>query len=455
MTRFYTLLSSTHTGALLLTLLLGGALFGACDFSVQNPGPTPDDQLSEDVSLPSVIAGMERATAEALNFIAYEGGAVSLEINAAGSIDNFGISTAERRGDLNPGEGDFTWELGQRARFTAEDGVERMQEVLGDEFNSSELSAQGLLWIGYTNRLLGANFCKAVIDGGEAQPNDVHFQRAEDAFTEALEIAGRIGDTERANAALAGRASVRVHLGNFEGAVSDAERVPKDFEYAIPYYGDAQTQYNRIYWANANAPYRAHTVADTYIGPDATGEQDLSFSAVDGSDYYGNTGDSRVPYDNDPEEEFGDTGDIVWYPQRKYDARTASVVLSSGDEITLIRAEALLRDDNRQQAMTLINNIRSEVPNDNTGEEGVVERSANSETEAWGHLKRERMLELWLEARRLGDRRRWIEDDAVPNAHANQDLPGRDYCWPISQTELESNENVSAQDNDLGAPYDY
>lgn len=455
MTPSSSLLASTRTGVFALTLLLGGLLISACDFSVDNPGPTPDEQLSEEISLPSIVAGMERATAEALNYIAYEGGAVSLEINAGGSIGNFGISTAERRGNLNPSESDFTWELGQRARFTAEDGVERMRNVLGDEFSSSELAAQALLWEGYSNRLLGANFCKAVIDGGEAQSNDVHFQRAEEAFTEAFEIANRIGDTERANAALAGRASVRLHRGNLDGAVSDAQSVPDEFEYALEYQSQAQEQYNRIYWANANAPYRAHTVADTYIGPDATGEEDLGFSPIDGSDYYGDTGDSRVPYDANPEEEFGDTGNIIWYPQRKYDTRSAPVTLSSGDEMLLIRAEAQLRDGNWQQAMTLINDLRAEVPNDNTGGTGVVERSADNETEAWGHLKRERMLELWLEGRRMGDRRRWITDDAVPNAHSNQDLPGRDYCWPISQTELESNENVSSSENDLGAPYEY
>jgi len=453
--RFPSLPSFTRTAVFALTLLVGGVLVGACDFSVDNPGPTPDDQLSEEISLPSVVAGMERATAEALNFIAYESGAVSLEINAAGSIGNFGISTAERRGNLNPSESDFTWELGHRARFTAEDGVERMRNVLEDEFGSSELAAQALLWTGYSNRLLGANFCTAVIDGGEAQPNDVHFQRAEEAFTEALQIAETIGDGERANAALAGRASVRLHLGNVDDAVADAEQVPPDFEYALEYQNQAQEQYNRIYWANANAPYRAHTVADTYIGPDATGEEDLEFSPIDGSDYYAETGDSRVSYDANPEEKFGDTGNIIWYPQRKYDARSAPITLSSGDEMLLIRAEAQLRDGNWQQAMTLINDLRAEVPNDNTGETGVAERSADNETEAWGHLKRERMIELWLEGRRMGDRRRWITDDAVPNAHSNQDLPGRDYCWPISQTELESNENVSADDNNLGAPYNY
>jgi len=453
------MLSARQIGGAAVALLLGAVALTGCDFTADNPGPTPDDELSQEISLPSVVAGMERATGEAMNYIAYEGGAVSHEINAAGSIGNFGISTSERRGDVNPSGGDFTWELGHRARFTAEDGVERMRDVLGDEFSSSELAAEGLLWVGYSNRLLGENFCKAVIDGGEAQPNDVHFTRAEEAFTEALEIARNVGNTEFERAALAGRASVRVHLGNFEGAVSDAEQVPRDFEYQMPYFSDAEEQYNRIYWANAFTPYGAHTVADTYFGPDVTGEEDLSFSAVDGGNYYDRTGDSRVPYELDPFRDFGDTGEIRWFPQQKYTARTSPISLSSGAEMELILAEAEIRNGNWEAAMTRINDMRAGVERDETNQvgsgTGVEPRSASSETEAWKWLKRERMIALWLEGRRMGDRRRWITDDAVPNAHPEQDLPGRDYCWPISQTEIESNENVSSSDNDLGAPYDY
>jgi len=436
---------SDRTGVAFAALILSALTLAACDLTVENPGPTPDNQLNQEIAVPSVVAGMERAMAEALNYIAYEGGAVSLEINAAGSIGNFGISTAERRGDLNPSESNLTWELGHRARFTAEDGVRRIREVLGDGFASSEMAARALLWVGYSNRLLGANFCKAVVDGGPAQPNDEHFSRAEAAFTEALQIAQNAGNAELENAALAGRASVNVHQGDWPDAVADAEQVPIDFEYAISYFGDAQEQYNRIYWANANEPYRAHTVADTYYGPDATDDEDLVFAPVDGSDYYGTTGDSRVPYDPDPAEEFGDTGDIIWYPQLKHDARESPITLSSGDEMMLIIAENEIREGRWPDAMTMINDLRASVPNDNTGTMGVESRTASTETEAWAHLKRERGIELWLEGRRLGDRRRWIEN-GVPGAQ--EDMSSRDLCWPISQTELESNPNVSPADND-------
>jgi len=451
-------------GRALPTLLIVCLVLSSCDFTVQNPGPTPDKELNQEVAAPSVVAGMERAFAEAMNYIAYEGGAVSLEINAAGSIGQFGITAAERRGDLTPDEGDFTWELGQRARFTAEDGVERMRDVLGDQFSSSELAAEALLWVGYSNRLLGENFCKAVIDGGEAQPNSEHFKRAEDAFTEALNIAQNAGNNRLERAALAGRAQINVNQGDWGDAVSDAQRVPADFEYEVPYYGDARAQYNRIYFANADSPYRAHTVADTYYGPDASssspGMGDLDFSPVDGSNYYVRTGDSRVPFETAPEKELGDTGNIIWYPQRKYDKRTSSITLASGDEMKLILAEnELITNSNRSAAMTIINNLRDTVPRDETeqvtGGTGVTNRSASTMAEAWKHLKHERGIELWLEGRRLGDRRRWINSDKVPNVHPKQDLPGRDYCWPISRTELDANPNVDNTDNNMGAPYNY
>jgi hypothetical protein len=447
-------------GILILTLFF----FLSCDYTVDNPGPTPDSRLNQEIALPSVVAGMERAAAEALNWIAYTGGAVSLEINAAGSIGAFGVSTAERRGNLLAGEAGTHWQYSQRARFTAENGIERMRDVLGDEFSSSDLAAEGLLWVGYSNRLLGENFCKAVINGREAQSNDEYFRRAENAFSEALSIAENIGNSRLTTAALAGRAQINVNQGDWSDAISDAQQVPADFEYKMQYYDQTEVQRNRISFANSNEPYRAHTVADTYYGPDVTdsygGIGDLSFSPIDGSNYYVQTGDSRVPYKTNPEFDFGDTGKIAWFPQQKYDEPTSSITLASGAEMKLILAEnELITNSDRSAAMTIINNLRDTVPRDETEEvdsgTGVANRSASTMEEAWGHLKRERGIELWLEARRMGDRRRWINSDAVPNAHPDQDLPKRDYCWPISQDELESNPNVDDSDNNMSAPYNY
>jgi hypothetical protein len=59
--------------------------------------------------------------------------------------------------------------------------------------------------------------------------------------------------------------------------------------------------------------------------------------------------------------------------------------------------------------------------------------------EAWTALKRERGIELWLEGRRLGDLRRWLAAGAPGEA---EDMSGRDTCFPIGTTELDTNPNV-------------
>ncbi len=401
-------------------------MVAACDFTVENPGPVRDTLLSEESSFPALARGMERAVGEALNWIAYTSGAASQEISAAGSIGNFGITLAQRNGNLQPDENNTHWELAQQARWVAENGIERMRDGL-DDFASNEIAAQSLLWVGYANRLLGENMCRAVIDGGEAQPGSVYFDRAEAAFAEAIQVARSAGSSELENAAMAGRASVNVFRGEWDAAVADAEQVPADFVYAMPYHTTTQEQYNRIYWANANQPYRAHSVVNTYY-----------------EDYYPDTGDARVAWGENPDIPFGDVGEVPWLFQLKHDTRTAPIRLSSGREMQLLLAESQLRDGAWQDAMTTINGLRATVPNDNSGGTGVDPWVANNATEAWTHLKREYGIEQWLEARRLGALRRWIEN-GTPGT--TDDMSGRDLCFPISQNEIETNPNVNPSDN--------
>ena len=386
----------------------------ACDFTVENPGPVRDELLSDSTAFPAVVEGMERALAEALNWIAYTGGAVSQEISPAGSIGNFGITPAQKTGRLNGNDNDTHWNNAQEARWVAESGIERMRERLGAEFSSSELAAQALIWSGLANRLLGENMCQAVIDGSAAQPNQAYFERAEEDFTEALAIAEAAGSTDLVQAALGGRASVRVYLGDWEGATADAALVPKDFELAMPYFDIEQDQYNRIFWANANEPYRAHSVVETYY-----------------EDYYTETNDPRVAWGFNPDVPVGDVGEVQWLYQLKYDTRTSAIALVTGDEMQLILAEAALREGNWQEALQTINAVRAEAD--------VAPWSASSLDEAWTRLKRERGIVLWLEARRLGDLRRWTEEGTPGEM---EDMAGRDLCFPIGQTEVETNTNL-------------
>jgi hypothetical protein len=209
--------------------------------------------------------------------------------------------------------------------------------------------------------------------------------------------------------------------GNLAGASADAGLIPSNtFVYRMPYYVNTVDQYNRIYWASANQPYRAHTVWGTFY-----------------DNYRRTTRDPRVPFDSSLTVRFGDAavtslgGQVRWFFQTKYPVRESSINLSSGWEMRLIEAEALLVGGDVAGAMTKLNARRIAL--------SLTPWTANNATEAWTALKRERGIELWLEGRRMADFRRW---KALNRPGDQEDMAGRDLCFPIPLSELETNPNL-------------
>jgi hypothetical protein len=402
--------SRPGSAALAAVLLILGA---ACQDAITDTSAIGDDTLDTSDALGPLVNGMGRALSRAINLTAFTGAAIAREITASGTFVVYGVSRLQREGILDPVETDEHWQAAHQARWVAEDGVRRMRVLLGDGFSADPVAARALLHVGFANRLLGESMCQAVIDGGPAAPRTVHFQRAESAFAEAFDIARRIGDAQLANAALAGRASARVGLGDWTGARTDAASVPTDFRYDALYSAIEMDQYNRIFWATANQPYRNLSVWDTYY-----------------AQYYLDTGDERVAWAVDPEYPEGDSG-VPWYIQLKYRSRDAPIALATGREMRLLMAEADLRAGDRAAAIAALDAIRSTA--------GVPPREIATTEEAWTALKRERGIELWLEGRRLGDLRRWIDDETPGIA---DDMTGRSLCFPIGRTEIVTNPNL-------------
>jgi hypothetical protein len=397
------------------------AMAAGCDLKVTNPGPVQAAFLETPAALTGVVNGAGRDIAEALNFVAYTGGAVTREIMPSGSTAAFGISVRQQVGVLSADDGGDWWNQAQRARWTAENGTERVRRVLGASASNSPTLAQALIWVGFANRLLGENFCDGVIDGGPRQSYTVYLERAEAAFTEAIAVATAANNAGLRDAATAGRASVRLLRNNLQGAAADAGAITSNaFAYRLPYYVNTVDQYNRIYWASANQPYRAHTVWGTFY-----------------ENYRRTTRDPRVPYDSSLTIRFGDAavtslgGQVRWYFQTKYPDRASPINLVSGWEMRLIEAEALLASGDVNGAMTRLNARRLAL--------SLPPWTAANATDAWTALKRERGIELWLEGRRLGDFRRW----AAQNRPGQQeDMTNRSQCFPIPLSELETNPNL-------------
>lgn len=470
-----------HGATTILTAVAAAAglgLLAACDTSVTNPGPTADEFLNRPEAHKAIVVGARRGLADAIGsegpgggVVAYWGAAVTFEINPAGSTGSFGIPPRVQVGTLDEQEASFVWSSANRARFVAEDGIRRFNEVGA----APALLAEATLYAGYANRLLGENFCGAVlpteVDGklvaGDSTAHTDYFTRAEAHFTSTMTLATTAGRTDLANAAQAGRASVRADLAtyglaNWGDAASDAAAIANTFRFTVPYSSQDQNQFNYFFWSNGNSPYRAHTQWGTFA--------EAYFLA--------NPNDTRMRwrYPTAAEPKTGDAGvqkfiDLVtdgrapWYPQTKYAATNAAIALSSGWEMRLIEAEAALAGGNADAAVGFMNQRRANLSLTayNTG---ISVDSARS------LLKLERQIELWLEARRLGDLRRWRLNN-VPGAtrdglYIDQDMdpqkinefgpvetmttpiplrtaPERSFCFPIGRAEKETNPNLSRQ----------
>ena len=415
----------------------------SCDTTVTNPGPVQDEFLADRNAATAMVNGAGRAISSGLNWISYTGAAVTREIHPAGSTGSFGITARWQNGELNGDDGDLNthWEQAQRARWLAEETLRRLEDVGPPPAGSLQTPAQyanllqlGYVYAGYANRLLGENMCEAVIDGSAALPNATFFTRAESLFTKALAVTGGTAATKATlnNAAYAGRASARVYLNKWTDAVADAGQVPIAFVYNMPYFNIGNDdQRNRIFWASGNSresgsAYRAHTQWSTWY-----------------YDYRTATNDPRVPITVTTLE--GDAaieccGKVSFWPEAKHATSAAPIRLSSGREMRLIEAEAKLRSSDVAGAMTSINLVRTHATTSTI--------TATDLTDAWRLLKRERGIELWLEARRLGDMRRWKEQN-TPGALDPLELPGalshlqqQDLCFPISRSEKETNPNL-------------
>lgn len=398
-----------------LTLALAG-----CDLSVENLGPVEDAILNDAGAHSAVVAGAQYNLSWSLNMLTFFGADAAKELTQGGRIHPIKLPPSPGQLDIDAQLPDDAWNRSHRARWVAEDAVRRLKEQMSN-FSNSSLGAQALLYAGYANRQLGENMCEAVLDGGPVQPRTVHLEAAEAHFTEALTVASAANAAELTNAARAGRASVRLHLGKDAEAVADAALVPIDFRYQARYDEAPEAQRNWIHFINSNTPYRAQSVWNTYY-----------------DNYFEQTGDPRVAWRTWPGTPTAEFTNVPYYEQRKYATNTSPVNLSSGREMVLVRAEVALKGGNWQEAMALVNSLREGLTN--AGGQAIPPWVATNATEAWTALKRERGIELWLEGRRLGDLNRWVANGTPGEMESVNDRIR--LCFPVGQSERLSNANV-------------
>ena len=399
-------------------LLASLPLSTGCDLDVVNPGPVQDDFLNESGAWPAILQGVKRAHAYAFTRLALDNAMIVQEAMPGGLFD-----TQFTQGILTSDNSNENWNLPNEARWMAEDGVERLREN-GVEGDAAVVEAELLLHVGFTNRLLGHNHCISTIDGGPAGDHAVYFERAEAAFTEALAAAQAIGEAGLVDAARMGRADARLNLGDWSGAMQDAEAVDTDAVFQLFYDQIEFDDGNEVAFRQEADPWREWTVWGTFQ-----------------EEYYTETGDPRAAWRTNPSDPITMVDNLPFYVSLRFEDRLSPHTVASGWEMLLVRAEAMLASDpgNIDGAMELINEVRTRFVSDVTGE-ALEPWTAATADEAWTALKQERRMELYLDGRRLADLRRWAEDGR-PGTTPMEDMAGRSMCFPVGSDEVDTNPN--------------
>lgn len=403
--------------------LLSALALGACDLSVTNPGPVQDDFLNDDGAFPAVVNGAKRAFALGYTRLALDAAMTSLEALPGGlfggsEFDN-GTLTSDNVGDH--------WTNVQKGRWVAEAGAQRLDDA---GVGGSELHSELLLIAAFANRSLGHNMCTAVFDGGGASDFMDFFSRAEGQFDQVIVDQGA-GST-LGQQALAGRADVNVWQGDWAAAIADAQAVTDNtLMFQLEYYDLDFPDSNEMMFRQASLPWREYTVWNTFL-----------------EGYYTATGDPRMVWRDNPPDPITMVNNLPFYVQQKFTEFTSPHTLASGWEMLLVEAEGVLATQGAggvAAAMALINQAHTRNISDLDGNPLAAVATTDFDpdplTGAWGALKQERRIELWGEARRFGDLRRWSMQN-TPGAQPLEDVSGRSFCFPIATTEVDTNQEL-------------
>jgi hypothetical protein len=134
------------------------------------------------------------------------------------------------------------------ARWSADNALTNLQGWTDEQVTDrSSLIAQAATYAGFDYALLGMSMCTAAFDLGAPVDQKAMFADAEARFTTGIDAATSSGMTDMLNAALVGRARVRLFQGNNAGAIADAQKVPAGFILEASTGGDDNRRYNRIY----------------------------------------------------------------------------------------------------------------------------------------------------------------------------------------------------------------
>jgi hypothetical protein len=405
-------------------------LFAGCSgiFDVEDPQAFGNEDLNDPAILAAVAGCVEGSLHQTFDDLIVIGGLLSDEIEETSTwIDWRDISLGRIRADWpTPGNFSGPQDALLRARFAAQDAATRFQTVLEGAATSSPLMAQ-VQWVdGVADLLIGMNYCEGPdVANGSAVTDAALIKQAITKLTAALATANAANSDPWRNAVRAMRARAYLLDGQYDQALADANAVPDNYEKLAVFAdaaGNQQSLTGNQLHANRNRSGGLRQMYFPRVRLDAT----TGVGAL--TDHFDNTRtDSRMAVSR-RSNALGVNNQTPHYSIEKYSSRGNDIVLTSGREMRLIRAEVYMRRGDFAQMVAQLNLNRTAVGLPN------LTAPANA-TEAQTMLLNERFAQLFVEGHRLADINRFNLVTQLLGA-------GRAKKLPMSRNEITNNANI-------------
>lgn len=413
---------------------------GACDvneiFDVKNPGRILDEDISTPRILQSVVTGASAELSDVMDNRAMDIAIATDEMAGSGSYYSTGVL---RQGIIRAEDVDAWFEQPQEARWAAEEAIRRFHDVVGETESQQDTAyTRAHVLGGISHKYLGEMFCQMAYEGSAALGKDTAFQRAYNMFEQAEGLAESQGNTNLLNAARTGMASSLVGLAwageaSWADAQAIADQVPTDFVYYA--YYDENDNWNEVW----DETFQRHemSIYGTVVADEPADNPRAPWTDC-------TVGGCRT--------EMGADGSTPHYRQEKYTSMNADIPVLKGVEARMIEAEYYLIQDDMPNFIAEINDARAHY-----GLAALPEPA--DQQAAWDILDVERMLNLYLEGRRIWDLHRWDTDSynftAYDGSRLNEFIYGgsiiymppadqerRATCVPLPFSECQANPNI-------------
>ncbi len=343
-----------------------------------------------------------------------------------------------------------------QARHLADTTFLILQSRLADPAYSEIvlLGLQGIamskLYGGLARIWLAELYCWSILTGvhPETEPllPDARMRQALGHLREAEGEALVIGFERVRLAALVAQARAHLWLGEYDLAAALAAGVPREFRYVAEYSQNAPPQYNEVYastWGDASS--LAWTIGSGEV-PSRGNELWEHFESFVGLNLIAVR----------PAGFISESRSVPVMLQTLYQRQDSEILIASGIEAMLIRAEAAVRGGQNALAEEILNDLRSDyslrmllhsrVPLPRAADQLARLALTGDMATDLKTVADERARELWLTGDRLATSRRFRRDafgiDLFPPVKAGVG-GGDDAAFPIPQLELDTNPNLS------------